>query len=300
MIYLASALLLLFVGWASTIAFRSLKGEQNPSWLDLAAQRERSLVTLQGFVERCEAGPTRPCTPPSEHEATQKLYELLRAGEVASALDLAEQQMAADAGKSQARLLLAHALLVKGDLDAAESMHASASDLGDASAYAVYLACRIELAAYLQSASDGTKNLPTDLLNPIELLALELHTKLGDKGDASALWLPGEGGEVPKEEARAFTLAHFSGYYRLLQTMLDSVGDAEYADGIYLVARLALKCGFSKEGAALMLSIESEMTESYRSKSFSRDIAILRGEKQVAQEEQTKEGRRVIKLKVLN
>jgi hypothetical protein len=266
----------------------------------MAAQREACIRKLQAFVASSESCPEVPCTPASDHEATQRLYALLREGAFDEALDLAEQEMAAKSSDSQARLLVAHALLVKGDLAAAEAMHESASELGEASALASYLACRIELAAYLESAAEGTKNLPSDLLNPIELLALELHTKLGDKGDASALWLPGEGGEVPKEEARSFTLAHFSGYYRLLQTMLDALQKEAYADGIYLVARLALKCGFSNEGAALMLSIESEMSESYRSRDFTRDIALLRGEKPVATEEQTKEGRRVIKLKVLN
>ncbi len=300
MIYLAIALLLVFVGWGSTVAFRSLQQEKNTSWVKLGEQREESLGALQSFVSRFNSDLGIPCAPKSDHETTQRLYQLLRTSSLDEALELAEQEMAAHGSDSQARLLLAHTLLVKGDLAAAEAMYESASKLGQASAYAVYLASRIELAAYLQSATEGTKILPSDLLTPIELLALELHTKLGDKGDASALWLPGDGGEVPKEEAREFTLAHFSGYYRLLQTMLDALSDEAYADGIYLVARLALKCGFSKEGAALMLSIESEMSQSYRRKSFARDLATLRGEKQLAAIEQDNKGRRVIKLKVLS
>ena len=256
MIYLAIALLLVFIGWASTIAFRRIQSEKNPSWQELSDRRQQSRVRLQAFVEEFDPDSALACAAVSVHKDSASLYALLKSGKLEEGLEMAEQKMAASRSDGGARLLLAHALLAKGDLAAAEAMQESASVLDQPSAYGTYLASRIELASYLKNAAEGSKSSPNDLLTPIELLALELHTKLGDKGDASALWLPGEGGEVPKEEARAFTLAHFSGYYRLLDTTLDSLGGAPFADGIYLLARLAMKCGFSEEGAALMLCIE--------------------------------------------
>jgi hypothetical protein len=226
------------------------------------------------------------------------LYDALVLGQYKEALEMAEQEMATDRSNAQARLLLAHALLANSDLVAAESMRDSAAALGDASAYSVYLASRIELSSYLETASEGSKVSPQDLLTPIELLALELHTKLGDKGDASALWLPGEGGEVPKEEAREFTISHFSGYYRLLRAMLTSLQEEAFGDGLYFLGRLAIKCGFSKDGAALMLLIDDAMAASELKRNYLRDLALLRGERPLANEER-KEGKRVIKLKVL-
>ena len=134
---------------------------------------------------------------------------------------------------------------------------------------------------------------------PAELLALDLHVRLGNSGDASALWMPGQG-DVTQEQARDFVLVHFGAYYRILDTLLDITAEEPFGDALYQVGRLAIKCGFSEDGAELLASLEESMVGSAYKKDYDRVMATLRGEKPVAEEANLETGRKVVKLKVLN
>jgi hypothetical protein len=300
MIYLVIAVTVIFLLWISTLAIRSTQGNENQSWRNLGRERGKTLSLLQDFIDGERAEVPAVCAPPCDHPDAAKVYSALQKQAPKEALALAEEAMASDATGADARLLLSLVLLGQGDFDAAAAQLQSARKMGAGGAFADYLDSRIELEGYLRNAADGGKGSNNTLLMPIELLALELHVRLGDSGDATALWLPGQGGEISKEEAREFVIAHFTGYYRLIRTILESLHGEESADGIYLLARLALKCGFSEEGAALLSPLEEVMAGSEQHKAYQRDMGLLRGERQVASEASTDDGRKVIKLKVLN
>lgn len=304
MLYLFIAVGLVFLAWLATAAFRG-HDHTSPSWLTLKEQRATTLAALQAFLDSRPSKPENaenplPVATHCGHSRCEEFYAALQRTTTAQALAIAEEAMTTESDSADARLLLSHALLVSADLEAAGAQHESAIKLGAKGGLATYLSARIEIAEYLQSAAEGSKASANSLLMPIELLALELHDRLAESGDVSALWLPGQGGEVSKEDAREFMFAHFTGYYRLAQTMIESLRTEPYADGIYLLGRLSLKCGFSSEGTALLLSIEEFMAESYQHKAYLRDMALLRGERQVATEASTSDGRKIIKLKVLN
>lgn len=300
MLYFILAVSVIFLVWVSTLAIRNVPAKENQSWLNLSKQRATTLKALEAFIDADRDAAPTACAPPCDHPGAEEVYQALCEGNAKQALELAEGAMASDAKSAEARLLLSLALVGNRDLSAAGAQLESARTMGARGAFADYLESRIEIEQYLQNAADSSKGSSKSLLMPIELLALELHVRLGDSGDASALWLPGEGGEVSKEDAREFVIAHFSGYYRLIQTMIECLRSEDFADGLYLLARLVLKSGFSEEGAGLLLPLEEVMAGSEQHKAYQRDMGLLRGEREVATESSTDDGRKVIKLNVLN
>ncbi len=93
----------------------------------------------------------------------------------------------------EARLLLAAALLAQGDVSAAAAQVVAAESLGAKGSLAVYLSGRIEIEQYIDSIAASSEAHGNELLKPAELIALDLHVRLGESGDASALWMPGQG-----------------------------------------------------------------------------------------------------------
>ncbi len=284
----------------SALAMQHLAQPANQDWLDLAAQR-RALEAKLGEIV-VAYGPSESHEPACDHPAADGVWEALENGSSEKALELAELAMAKDRESSEARLLLASALLAKGDYQAADAQVGAAQKLGNASPHATYLAGRLEIEQYLHSIAPGQGAHRGALLMPAELLALDLHVRLGDSGDASALWMPGQG-EVTQDQAREFVLVHFGAYYRILDALLDATEAEPFGDGLYEVGRLALKCGFSETGAELLSSLEDSMVGSAYKKDYDLVMATLRGETPptpVAKEERSASGKKVVKLKVLN
>ncbi len=292
------------LGWISVLATRHLRADdENADWRQLQRTREQVLAELQEFLRALPSQAPDAAHPPNAHASAAEIYGLINAGKSEEAIAKAELVMAKEAQDPWARMLLVAALRSHGDHGAASAQLGAAEKLGASGSLFAYLETQLEIEQYLAGAGKSPQNA---ILVPIEMLALELHTRLGSTGDASALWLPGEGGqsgdggEVSRDEARDFVLAHFGGYYRLIRTMIASQREEEYSDALYLLARLAIKCGFSEEGGGLLMSLEEAMKHSALHKSYLRDLGLLRGEKPIAKEESKSDGKKVIKLKVLN
>lgn len=301
MLYLLLGVGLILLVWISMLATRHLSASsENDDWRDLQRTRVRVEGQLRDFLGARSGEDPQAAEPPNLHAEAADVYGLLHANKLEEAVSRAELAMAQDTRDADARLLLAAALRAQGDLAAAASQLQAAESLGAKGSLCDYLQAQVEIEQYLEGAGSKSNNA---LLMPVEMLALELHTRLGDNGDASALWMPGEGaegGEVSKEEARDFVLAHFRGYYRLLEGLIASQQQTEYSDSLYLLARLAIKCGFSEPGGQLLLSLGEAMRKSSQHKSYLRDLSLLRGEKPVVKEETRAAGKKIIKLKVLN
>ncbi len=297
MLYVLIALGAIIILGISALAMRHFADAPNQDWLDLADQRrsvESKLhATIGGY------GPSESHEPACEHECADDVWEALENDNPSKALQIAEEAMAKQRENSEARLLLAAALLANGDFVAAGAQVHTAQELGNRSPLAVYLSGRIEIEQYLESIAPSGGSHSGALLMPAELLALDLHVRLGDSGDASALWMPGQG-EVTQEQAREFVLVHFGAYYRILNDLLDVTRTEPFGDGLYEVGRLAIKCGFSEDGAELLASLEESIVGSAHKKNYDRIMATLRGEKPVAEETQSASGKKVVKLKVLN
>ncbi len=281
----------------SLLAMRHLAPPANQDWLDLAKQRKALEAKLGATI--VAYGPSESHEPSCSHPKAADVWELLADGKAKQALEIAEEAMATARENPDARLLLAAALLANGDYAAAGAQVQSSEDMGADSALMHYLSGRIEIEQYLHSIAGSSGTHGGEVLMPAELLALDLHVRLGDSGDASALWMPGQG-EVTQEQAREFVLVHFGAYYRILDKLLDITKQEPFGDGLYHVGRLAMKCGFSEDGAELLASLEDSMVGSAHKKDYDRVMATLRGEKPVAKEANLDSGRKVVKLKVLN
>jgi len=281
----------------SALAMRHLAPAKNADWEALGATRDTIAAALQGDLPPITAD--TPHKPPCTHPKTREVWDALAKGNSDAALECAEMAMATDRENSEVRLLLAVALLANRDFAAAGAQLETGQELGAHGPLARYLAGRIEIEQYLDSLSESASAREGTVMMPAELLALDLHVRLGSSGDASALWMPGQG-EVSQEEAREFVLVHFSAYYRVLGVLLDLMKAEPFLDGMYHLGRMALKCGFSEEGGALLLSLEGRMQDSEFSLSYKQLMALLRGEKPVATETKLSSGRKVVKLNILN
>ncbi len=281
--------------WISSLAIAELREEEHPEWKALNAQRLSTEEALQKYTQSCTI-PDR-VHPTSSHPVSEEIWESIDKGELGEALALAEEAMALGRNNSEARLLLALTLLEQGDYDAASAQLQAGETLGAKGPFLDYLNSRVEVAQYLQSIAESAPQSDNAILMPVELLALELHLRLGDSNDAAALWMPGQDTEISQEEARSFVVAHFSGYYRLVGTLIKSSQQEACGDGHYFLARLALKCGFSKEGGSLLQSLKSQMSEN---RNYRRDLAILHGETPLTTQSVSASGKKKIKLNVLN
>ncbi len=297
MLYLLIGIGALVILGISALARRHLADEPNQDWLDLARQRVAALSKLQATIG--SYGPSESHQPACDHERADEVWQALERGNINKALEIAEVAMATRRDNPEARLLLAAALLAQGHYLAADAQVVAAESLGAKGSAAVYLSGRIEIERYIESIGASSATLGGELLMPAELLALDLHVRLGENGDASALWMPGQG-EVTQEQARDFVLAHFGAYYRILSELLDITVKEPFGDGLYQVGRLAIKCGFSEDGAKLLASLEESMVGSAYKKQYDRVMATLRGEKPVSEKVKSPSGKKVVKLKVLN
>ncbi len=297
MLYVLVAIGALSILWISVLAMRHLAPKANTDWVRLGEQRRAVAEKLRSTM--VAYGPSESHEPSCDHPVADTVWDALANGDKASALQAAEEAMATDRKNPQARLLLAAALLANQDYSAADSQVLAAVDLGATGSMVEYLSGRIEIEQYLDSIAASSGSHGGEVLMPAELLALDLHVRLGDNGDASALWMPGQG-EVSQEQAREFVLVHFGAYYRILNTLLDITATEPFGDGLYHVGRLAIKSGFSEEGAELLASLEDSMVGSAFKNNYDRIMATLRGEKPVVKEANLDSGRKVVKLKVLN
>ena len=282
------------------LATLRLRKEGNPAWAEISRQRLQVEAELKRFVESQKDQIPQTCSPACDHPQTPELWQALRTRDSSRALAIAEQAVSEASANPQARLLLSMALLSRRDLDAAAAQLATAVELGARDALADYLGAKIEIEQYLDSITGGSRDSTNAILMPVEILAIELHVRFNTAGDTSALWLPGHDKELSQEEAREFVVAHFTDYYRLLSSTLASLGTEVYADGVYHLARLAFKCGFSEEGSALLLPLEEVMKNSAVHSDYRRDLALLQGKRSVVSESTGKGGKQVIKLNVLS
>ena len=281
----------------SLMAMRHLAPAPNQDWLDLGKQRKTLEAKLGATI--VAYGPSESHEPSCSHPKAVDVWEALAEGKAKQALAIAEEAMAGARENPEARLLLGAALLANGDYAAAGAQVQSSEDMGADGSLVHYLSGRIEIEQYLHSIAGSSGAHGGEALMPAELLALDLHVRLGDSGDATALWMPGQG-EVTQEQAREFVLVHFGAYYRILDKLLDITTAEPFGDGLYHVGRLAIKCGFSEDGVELLASLEDSMVGSAYKKDYDRIMATLRGEKPVAKEASLDTGRKVVKLKVLN
>ncbi len=281
----------------SFLAMQHLAPAPNQDWLDLAKQRRALEAKLGATI--VAYGPSESHEPSCPHPKAGDIWEALAEGKAKHALELAEEAMTTDRENPEARLLLAAALLANEDYAAAGAQVQVSEDMGAEGSLVSYLSGRIEIEQYLHSIAGSSGTHGGELLMPAELLALDLHVRLGDSGDASALWMPGQG-EVSQEQAREFVLVHFGAYYRILDKLLDVTTKEPFGDGLYHVGRLAIKCGFSEDGAELLASLEDSMVGSAYKKNYDRVMATLRGEKPIVKEANLDAGRKVVKLNVLN
>ena len=296
MLYLLVGLGALIILGLSALAMRHLEPAKNQDWQRLAKQREELLEELREALPTLS--PADEHKPACEHPAAREVWQALAEGKPAEALAMAEIAMANDRSNPNARLLLALGLLAHQDYAAAAAQLQAGLDLGEETPLATYLAGRIEIEQYLDSLA-GPKKHSGAILMPVELLALELVSRLGSSNDATALWMPGQG-EVSQDEAREFALVHFGAYYRILGDLLSLAKEQPSRDVLYHLGRLALKCGFSEEGGRVLSSLDGLMEESEFKRSYERLMAQLRGESPVAVEANLPRGRKGIKLKVLN
>mgnify|MGYP003631478522 CR=1 FL=1 len=281
----------------SLMAMRHLAPAPNQDWLDLGKERRALEAKLGATI--VAYGPSESHEPSCSHPKAVDVWEALAEGKAKQALAIAEEAMAGARENPEARLLLAAALLANGDYAAAGAQVQSSEDMGADGSLVHYLSGRIEIEQYLHSIAGSSGAHGGEALMPAELLALDLHVRLGDSGDATALWMPGQG-EVTQEQAREFVLVHFGAYYRILDKLLDITTAEPFGDGLYHVGRLAIKCGFSEDGVELLASLEDSMVGSAYKKDYDRIMATLRGEKPVTKEASLDTGRKVVKLKVLN
>lgn len=297
MLYLFVGIGVVAILWVSALAMRHLSPAANQDWLDLAKQRDAVASKLHSTI--VALGPSESHEPACDHERSDEVWEALAEGKREAALQIAEEEMAKNRDNPEARLLLAAALLAQQDYAAAGAQLQAGEDLGAEGPMVKYLSGRIEVEQYLDSIAASSGAHGGELLMPAEVLALDLHVRLGQSGDASALWMPGQG-EVTQEQAREFVLVHFGAYYRILGDLLDLVAVEPFGDALFHLGRMAIKCGFSEDGAELLASLEDSMIGSAYQKNYELTMATLRGEKPVAKETKLETGKKVVKLKVLN
>ncbi|MCP4444654.1 MAG: hypothetical protein GY811_04815 [Myxococcales bacterium] len=297
MLYLFVGIGALLIVPISLLAMRHLIPRVNQDWIDLAKQRE----TLRKKLRRTmvSLGPSQSHEPHCDHKSADAMWEALSVGNVDRGLQIAEEAMAADPANAQGRLLLAAALLAHEDYEAAQSQVHAAEGLGARGSMLGYLAGCIEIGRYVDSIAASSTGHEGNILVPVELLALDLHVRLGDGGDASALWIP-EQGEVTQEQAREFVLVHFGTYYRILDELLDIIAKEQFGDGLFLFARLAIRCGFSEDGAEILMSLEESIVRSAHKNNYDLIMATLRGERPMVKGAKLDSGQRVVKLNVLN
>lgn len=260
----------------------------NDSWSSLQTQKKHAQLQLDTFLN-AQPNPPLPgvhCLPLLEHAPlaywqTKQEVELLA---------VAETQMAQDSNNPVTRQLLCHALLLCSDLEAADAQWLDASTLDPNGAWLSYLKVRIELEQHITVSQKGEGD--TALLSSVDRFALEMQSRIFERGDVSALWLPGQGSELSKEEAADFVLSHFELHYALLGQLLDTLKPKVYSDGLYLLSRLALKCGFMKQGSTLLVSLEQDMKNSHEHTAYLHDLSQLRGKE--------RDTPKSVHLKVLN
>lgn len=273
----------------------------NADWHGLIDRRAEIGLRLQEAAKSFKDEPPTELlpAPAPDDEAWPAVMKAYAARKDEQLLEAAEEAMAARPADAEPHLMLSLALLCNGDIDAAASEHAKAAELGAAGALFDVTACFIEIDEYLQVLARGKD--PTELLSPIELLALEMHVRLGESNDAAALWTPGVNGGLSQEQGRELVVTHFHFYYGMIDRLLDILDRSSFADGVYWVGRLAIKCGFGSEGLDLFTAVAPAMESSRQRRQLERDMATLRGEKPITEKAtEPASGKKIIKLKVLN
>jgi hypothetical protein len=145
-----------------------------------------------------------------------------------------------------------------------------------------YLQARAEHAARAAEALTrfpraGNSELPS-IIEPIDLLVLQLERQRRAGRSQAALWLAGAGQHtLAPDDIAALVADHFGTYQRQLGMLLDACEqDPGFGEALFWAARLALKLGF-EAGHDLLAAAEPHLHESPELSRYQRERRELEG-----------------------
>jgi tetratricopeptide (TPR) repeat protein len=195
----------------------------------------------------------------------------------------AEARVAASPDDGRARALLAHALLERGDVEAAAAEAARAAELGGGGAPALVVEGRAAAAAAARAA--GVDPLaPGPLLAPGELAILQRERARRQAGESTP----------------APVAAHLRRYHHALDRLLAALElEPDRLDALHEAGRLAIKVGLIDEGRALLERLEPLAAGTPAEAGLRRDLAQLRTDDLAGVSVQSDRGRRSPRLRIV-
>ena len=227
---------------------------------DLAARVE---AAAKAFVD---AEPWLPSADPDAPAGAVAIEAALIANDPKLALEAAETMLAADPTNAPARPWLAWALVANGQPGAA--LAAIATERGGR--LAAYVHARALHLAFEHGA--GAIGALPPLITTADLAVMTLA-----RGRGSAAWLQGnESSELTATQVRGAVAEHREVTATALGLALDALATAPgFADGAYLVARLAVKAGALVPARDLFAAVAPRITGRPEAESFARDLRDL-------------------------
>jgi len=239
-------------------------------WARRRARREVNVVVATDLAPRIEAAtrafvlaaPWQPASDASAPEVAAAIESQLIANERARALEMAESAIVASPENAATKIWLAWALLANGQPTAALAQLPVASTDG----FTIYLRARAEHLQF-EHATGAIDPVPP-LITTADLAVVTLAS-----GRGAATWLKGTTEvELSSGQARAAIAEHRELTARCLARALDALDVAPgFADGAYLVARLAVKAGLLVPARGLFDALATRMTGRPDADAFARD-----------------------------